>query len=678
MTAPDTTAIGRAIAVGDELRREGRLDEAMSAYLAVANGCEIPDARVSVRLARNFLHAGEPSLARRWALRVVDAGDDYATWHAAARVIAALPRADPDAGAARSATARVLSSYTTTQLVPLLALAALRRGVALEVTEAPYGQYRQEVLDPSSPLYESRPDFAILAVHEGDLALPAFSPSPSSDVDAEVQRWTSLWQKVRDGAGARPLQHSFALRPDGPFGHLAARLPGARATMAEWVNLRLGAAAANDCLFVDCDRLAGQFGKRAWFDDRYWHLSRQAMALGALPLLARHTAAVIAADLGLTRKCVVVDLDNTLWGGEVGEAGLRGVRLGDGPDGEAFVAFQEYLLSLRDRGVLLAVCSKNDEHRARDVLDHHPDMRIRSQHLAAFAANWEPKCDNLRVIAGELGLGLDGLVFVDDNPAERDLVRRLLPEVEVVALGNEPSQYRRALAESLLLEPAAYTPDDAQKAVQYQARARLGTLRAAAESLEDFYRSLGMTAEIAPFDEPHLPRIAQLVAKTNQFNLTTKRHAVGALRQAMVDPDAVHLYLRLRDRFADHGLVSVAIAHRTGETLDVDTWVMSCRVVGRTVEATMLAHLCDVAIASGCRAVRGTFAPSGKNGLVAELYPRLGFRLIADAGGVTTWELDLATRVPSNEFITSQRPTGLSVPATQRRGGARDGVTRPP
>jgi FkbH-like protein len=436
------------------------------------------------------------------------------------------------------------------------------------------------------------------------------------------------------------------------MGHLGARLPGSRYGMTQALNARLGELAGTRVSILDCERLSALVGKQRWFDDRYWYLAKQAVALSALPLLARHTAALLAAELGLARKCLVLDLDGILWGGVIGEDGLAGIRLGSGPEGEAFVALQDYILKLKAKGVILAVCSKNNPADAREPFEKHPDMRIRLDDLATFEASWHPKPQGLRKIAEALNIGLDALVFLDDNPAEREAVRQLLPEVEVIPLPDDPAGYVRALSKCLLFETGSFTPEDAQRTEQYRARADISRLQASAGSLEDFYRSLEMQGTIAPFDDFHLPRIVQLIGKTNQFNLTTRRHGMERVRSFMNDPDWVHFFVKLRDRFTDHGLIGLLIAQRRDSLLDIDTWLMSCRVIGRTVEAEMLAHLCLVAGRLGCRRLRGTYIATAKNAMVEDVYGRFGFDLVSESDGQSVWEYDLEAKGPIlNEFI---------------------------
>ena len=629
-----------AIEAADSLRKSGDLAGAIEAYRAIAATMEIPEAQLCLKLARCYQRAGDGVQSVKWALAAVTAGEDFATWQAGAALV------DGAAGGlvARQARVAVLGSYTTTQFMPILRLAALQAGIQIELYESAYGQYRQDILDPDSALYRFAPDFIVLAVHEGDLGLPDFSPSPADEVTAELRRWTSLWAAVSGRGTAHVVQHNFAIPPEAPMGHLGSRLTGSRYAMIQALNVRLGEEAGNAVSIVDCERLSALHGKLRWFDARYWHVSKQAVALDALPLLAEQTAWVIAARLGLTRKCLVLDLDNTLWGGVIGEDGLAGIKLGDGAAGEAFVAFQEYILRLKSKGVILAVCSKNNEADAREPFEKHPEMRIKLSDIAAFSASWDSKPDGVRALARQLNIGLDSMVFVDDNPAERQAMRELVPEVAVVYLPTDPAHYVRALAAYPGFESASFTAEDAQRTDQYRARAEIARLENEATSLEDFHRGLQMRAAISPFTAFDLPRLAQLLAKSNQFNLTTRRHGAAELERFVADPECVHFSLRLRDRFTDHGLVSLMIGFRRGEVLDIDSWLMSCRVIGRTVEKEMLAQLARRAEALGCQVLRGTYIPTAKNAMVADVYGRFGFMLEPGSNGEKVWTYDLRTQ----------------------------------
>lgn len=645
--------ITEAIQRGDGFRTAKCYDLAIQAYLEAAGSMEKPSGDLCLKLARCYERLGDYLATAAWLRRLVDGSESFVAWQGAAALLdQAIARLMP--APKRFAKVALLGSYTTTQLATMLRLAAFREGIALDIHQADYGQYQQEIINPSSGLYAFDPDFILLAVHTGELNLPAFSVNPEEPVEAEASRWQSLWQIAANRCKARVIMHNFAAPLDNPFGHLAARLPGSRPAMIQQLNIQLGQRAGANVSIVDCDHLASVFGKRRWFDDRYWHISKQAVALDALPLLARHTIAVLAADLGLSKKCLVLDLDNTLWGGVIGEDGLAGIRIGQGsPEGEAYLAFQRFVLDLKNKGVILAVCSKNNDADAREPFLKHPDMLLKLDDLAMFVANWERKPDNIRRIAQSLNIGLDSMVFVDDNPAEREVIRQFLPEVDVIDLPADPSGYRRALIEYVMFESSSFTTEDAARTDQYRAKAQIAELEAASGSIEDFYRSLQMKAVVAPFDELHLPRIVQLIGKTNQFNLTTRRHTMPAVRQFMTEPDCLHLYLKLHDRFADHGLVSILIARKVGEVMDIDTWLMSCRVIGRTVEAELLAHLCRFAIDHGCIAIQGTYIPTSKNAMVKDVFGQYGFeRCEQREDGTNIWRYDLRKSGPIvNEFI---------------------------
>lgn len=624
------------------------MSDDVGALLEVAAAQEVVEADLCLRLARAHLRAGEPEGAVAWAVRVVDAGDDPARWKAAADVVGRA--GGEDAGAARVA---VLGSSTTTTWLPLLRLAALRRGIPTRLYEAPFGQYRQSILDPGSDLYRFNPDVVILAVDHHEIGAPDGADDVERFVGDEVDRWASLWELLGERTRARVVHHLFAIPPDEPLGHLAARTRHSRRSVLQAVNAGLGAAAGDRVALVDCDRLAAAVGTNRWFDDRWWHHAKQAVSPAGQPILARHTAAVVAAIRGRARKVAVVDLDNTLWGGVIGEDGLTGIQLGHGAAGEAYVRFQEYLRDLKDRGVLLAVASKNDPDAAREPFEKHPDMVLRLDDFAAFHADWSPKSTSIRKVADRLGLGLDSFVFVDDNPLEREEIRSLLPDVEVVALPPEPSGYARALDQGAWFEVLAVTAEDAGRTAMYRARAAAGDLREQASTLEEFWASLRMEATVAPFDELRLPRVEQLVGRSNQFNLTTRRHSRPALEAMVRDPACVHRYLELRDRFSDHGLVGVVVAYERADVLDVDTFLMSCRVLGRTVETAMLHELCEEAIRRGCARLRGMYVPSGRNSMVADLYQRHGFRCAGEgADGATVWEYDLAQGPIESRYVT--------------------------
>lgn len=646
---PPVSSFSSGTISGDALLKAGKVEQAIEAYLSAVS--EMPSASLCLKLARSYERLGNYAEACRWAVAVVESGDEFLAWQRAMSIVQRCSKAS-SLTTRRTVKVAVLGSYTTTQFTQMLGLAARHLGIGLDLYESHFGQYQQEIIDPNSGLYAFAPEVILLAVHEGELRLPDYSLAPQEHIEAEVARWTTLWRVIAERSKARVVLHNFALPCEAPMGHLGGRLPGSRYMMTQALNARLGEEAGSAVSLVDCERLSALFGKQRWCDPRYWYMAKQAVALDALPLLARHTAAVIGASLGLSRKCLVLDLDNTLWGGVIAEDGLAGIKLGSGVDGEAFVAFQEYILKLKNRGVILAVCSKNNYADAIQPFEKHPEMRLKLGDIALFIANWEPKPHNVRKIAQELGIGLDSLVFVDDNPVEREAVRQFVPEVDVLPLPADPSYYLRSLSQYLMLETSSFTPEDGQRTDQYRARAQCAALEKNSASIEDFYNSLQMQAIVAPFDEFHLPRIAQLIGKTNQFNLTSRRHGMSQLEAFVRDPSYVHLSLRLRDRFADHGLIGVIIARHQGDMLDIDTWLMSCRVIGRTVEMTMLEHLCRRAEQLGCTSLRGTYIATEKNAMAADAYAKCGFDLVSQNEERAVWTYDLhAKGMITNTFI---------------------------
>ena len=344
--------------------------------------------------------------------------------------------------------------------------------------------------------------------------------------------------------------------------------------------------------------------------------------------------------MGLAKKCLVLDLDNTLWGGVIGDDGLGGIRLGQGDgEGEAFLAFQRYAKTLKDRGIILAVCSKNTEAIAKEVFQKHPEMVLRLDDISCFVANWNDKAANLRGIARALNIGLSSLVFADDNPAERALVRQFVPEVAVPELPHDPADYIQAIERHRYFQITSLGREDLQRAEYYRANAERQQALGGSENVEQFLESLQMVARIAPVDEVSLERTAQLINKSNQFNLTTRRRTAAEVMALLDDPAWFTCAVSLRDRFGDNGLVSVLLAKVEDDALVIDTWLMSCRVLKRDVEAMLYNHLCRWALQRGVRRIRGQYIPTAKNGIVKDHYASLGFVQSGEAAdGTTSWE----------------------------------------
>jgi FkbH-like protein len=378
-------------------------------------------------------------------------------------------------------------------------------------------------------------------------------------------------------------------------------------------------------------------------DDRTWFESKQPFAAGLLVDVAREFAHVLSHIARASKKVLVLDLDNTLWGGVIGDDALEGIELGTtSPRGEAYRDFQQYLLELSRRGVLLAVCSKNDYDKAIEPFEKHPEMVLRLKDIVCFKANWEPKSDNIRQIAQELNLGLDSLVFIDDNRAEIEIVNQFVPEVSTIWAGDDPSEFAAKLKDSRFFELRAVTVEDVQRVQQYKLESERQRLLNTSTDMGAYLESLAMVGTIRPFDGLDVPRIAQLIAKSNQFNLTTRRRTEAEVLAILDDERCSAFTMRLSDRFGDHGLIAIVIGDTHGDEFMIDTWLMSCRVLKRQVEEEVLNEIVRLARERACIRVIGQYIPSAKNGMVRDLYRKMGFTHIREEGnGSQFYQLDV-------------------------------------
>ena len=592
----------------------------------------------------------------------------------------------------------VMGSLSTGPLTDLLELYTYSRGLRAETYEADYGVFRQEILDPGSALYGFNPDFVFLATGLPDLGhLPQLGCDEDQVhklVDLEVAEWRALWDVLQSRLTCQILQNNFVQEPHRLLGNHESAMPSSPGSFAALVNEAFRRERRPGVTIHDVDHLASCAGRWAWCDPRFFHHAKMPCAPEQLVGYADSVAAQIAAQRGLSRKCLVLDLDDTLWGGVIGDDGLEGIRIGQG-DGasEAFAAFQRYVKGLGERGLILAVCSANEEATARAVFEQHPGMVLKLEDISCFVANWEDKATNLRRIASQLSIGLDSLVFVDDNPAQRALVRSLAPEVAVPEMPIDPSEYIRALEDHRYFECVSIGVEDLQRTAQYQANNARADAQQQAGGVDGYLKALRMRARIEPIQPLTLARSAQLINKTNQFNLTTRRYSLAEVETIVESPEWLSLTVSLEDRFGDSGLISVMLARREGSALNIEAWLMSCRALRRGVEQLLMNHLCEVAQRLGVDTLRGEYIPSPKNGLVADHYADLGFLQVAGNEGETTrWELAIPTphapfgthieKKASNELTPARRPGTLPVGLRRRAdpdhqddlGGGRRGV----
>jgi FkbH-like protein len=549
----------------------------------------------------------------------------------------------------------ILRSCTFEPVIPVLRAQAFVGGIDLDVQIGDFNAYAQEILSPESPLYRFAPDVVVLAVHTADLAPELWDGFADLAPDAEagvVERVVSdfrNWVRIfRTHSQAHLVVHSLEAPLAVAHGILDAQSAHSQVAAVQRINLSLREIARDHkgVYVLDYDGLVARHGRDNWHDARKWVTTRVPMRAERLSALASEWLRFLHPLVGKVCKALVVDLDNTLWGGVVGEDGLTGIKLGHEHPGAAFLAVQRAILDLYQRGIILAICSKNNEADALDALHSHPGMLLRPAHFAALKINWDDKAQNLRAIAQELNIGIDSLAFIDDNPAERALIEAQLPEVTVLDLPDDPIGYARALRESPVFERLTLSAEDRERGRLYAEERQRTQLQSSASSLEDFYRSLAIRVVISKVTADTLARTSQLTQKTNQFNLTTHRYSEQQIEQMAADPSRRVYTISASDRFGDNGLVGVAII-KIAEACEIDTLLLSCRVIGRTIETALVAAISAEARSAGATRLIGKFIPTKKNMPSRDFFANHGFSLAVEQETESQWTLDLTGSLPA-------------------------------
>lgn len=547
----------------------------------------------------------------------------------------------------------ILSSTTTEHLAPALRVAGIRHGLCFDLHVTDIGQYEQALGDRGSDLCQFHPDAVLLSFDAEHL----IGPDPAMDAaDADqrlqsaIRRIERTWAEVRQRFTCQILQQTVLATGLSAIGGNDHRLAWSRVRMIARINDHIHNSAESAGVDVlDIGSWSERVGRDRLHDPALWRRAKQEITPAAAPLYGDLVARSIAAGRGHSAKCLVLDLDNTLWGGVIGDDGVNGIVLGPGSaEGEAFAHFQSYAKSLTRQGVLLAVCSKNDLANVMEVFEKHPEMVLRTPDIAAFRVNWTDKATNLREIARELNIGLDALAFVDDNPFERSIVRSELPMVRTLELPDEPALFAQCVADSGAFDLTHVTAEDRKRSELYVLRREEQAAMSEQTDLAGYLASLDMTLHWSHFRPVDLQRVTQLANKTNQFNLRTRRYTPSEVEQCLQDPGTLTLQFRLTDRLADHGIISILIGRlETPSTLFIETWLMSCRVIGRNVEDAILAVARQEAVRLGARTLVGEYLPSPKNQMVCDLYNRLGFSPADAVGEGQRWTLDLTLAAPS-------------------------------
>lgn len=544
----------------------------------------------------------------------------------------------------------ILRSYTVEPIVPLMRAAAFVNGIDLTVHVGDFNAYAQEILDGNGPLYEFKPDAAILAIQTRDV-MPElwrdFTALETEDVSAAITRTLSEFRNLalafRRHSHAHLIIHNLEQPAIPSQGIFESQSPNGQCAAIRRLNQGLSELVqeVHGTYILNYDALVARYGRVNWHDERKWLTVRLPITAGHLLRMAEEWLRFLHPLTGKIAKALVLDLDNTLWGGVIGEDGMDGIQIGVEYPGAAFQALQRVALDLYHRGILLAISSKNNTDDAMAVLEKHPGMLLRPQHFAAMRINWIDKPQNLREIAAELNIGIDSLALLDDNPVERRQVRLDLPEVTVIELPENPMEYARTLQECPVFERLTLSTEDRERPKYYVAERERTHLEQSSASREDFLRSLRQQAEVACVSSATLPRVAQLTQKTNQFNLTTRRYSEQEISHLVSLPDCRVFSIRVRDRFADNGLVGVAITRDRDAVCEVDTFLLSCRVIGRSVETALLSYLAARARARGNRELEGWFLPTKKNAPAKEFYSTHGFKMVGQNDKGSLWRLDL-------------------------------------
>jgi FkbH-like protein len=552
-------------------------------------------------------------------------------------VSAAVGRLDQlDLPWAGRGTVRFLRNFSIEGIEPYLKLAGYRRGLRLQTSFGDYDNIEQEILQPDSALHREPPDVVAAALWLDRLSM-AFDAAGCFDADAVRAHVQRLIDQLRERTTATIAVNTFL-----PPSHAVEGWSGAPA-LAD-LNRELCRRAEGDprLYLVDFERLHAELGDEQTFDRRFGLLYQAPLQRAFLALWAEHLAQAVSALKGQRRKVLVVDCDNTLWGGIVGEDGPAGIQLDPYEyPGSAFYTFQRQLLELERQGVLLALCSKNNEADVQEVLERHPHCLLRPDRLAAARVNWQDKAANLEELSAELNLGLDAFVFIDDNPVDCGRIRSALPMVETLALPDKPFLIPTVLARFTMFRGLSATAEDAGRTVQYHAERKRQSAARTAASLDDYLKSLGLAVEIGPATPDELLRVAQLTQKTNQFNLTTRRYSVGDIAALVERGDNLIVVMRVQDMHGDYGLTGLAIVRREQDARRIDTFLMSCRVLGRRVEDVLLAETLALAERRwGAGPIRAEYRVTPKNAQVRDFFDRRGFDRVTETETERTYALN--------------------------------------
>lgn len=551
----------------------------------------------------------------------------------------------------------VLGGSTTNDIVVYLDLFLLNHGIEAEFYQSEYGQYWQDAMFPGEELISFAPDIVFIhTTNRNIMNYPDVSDTRDrvqEKLDGEYAKFEQMWNKITETFHCPIIQNNFEMPFYRIMGNKDCSDYRGRSNFVTRLNEKFYEFADKTEGFYinDINFISASYGLKAWSDPSYWNMYKYAMCVEAIPEFSFNLSNIIKSVFGKNKKALALDLDNTLWGGVVGDDGVDGIQIGQETGvAQSYYEFQNYVKSLKSLGVILTVCSKNDRENAIAGLEH-PEGALSPDDFIIIKANWENKDRNIIETANELNILPDAIVFADDNPAEREIVRAQVQGVAVPTMDGVEN-YITNIDRNGYFEVTNFSADDLKRNEMYKANAERAAQQASFADYGEYLRSLDMTAVIDDFIPVYLQRITQLTNKSNQFNVTTKRYTATEMEEVYASDEYIRLYGKLVDKFGDNGVVSVVIGHKDGDILNMDLWIMSCRVLKRDMELAMLDRLVERSKASGIRTIRGYYYPTAKNKMVRELYGSFGFEKISeDADNNTVWELSLDGYEPKNHVI---------------------------
>jgi FkbH-like protein len=550
----------------------------------------------------------------------------------------------------------ILGGSTTSEIIHILELFLLNNGIKPNFYESDYNKFYEDALFGNDVLDKFNPD--IVYIHTTNQNIIKYPELKDSEIEIntllsnEIERYKSIWASLSKFDCAI-IQNNFDLTIDRSLGNLDCSDIHGKTYFINKLNDEFAKSSREikNLYINDINYLSSYLGLKSWFDKSLWHQAKYALSMDAIPELAFNISKIINSIFGKSKKCLVLDLDNTCWGGVIGDDGLDGIHIGtETAIAETFTSLQSYAKELKQRGITLAVCSKNDFKNAKEGFEH-PESILCFDDFTSFKANWDPKHQNILDIAKEINIGIDSLVFIDDNPVERDIVFSQIPSVSVPNVGSDVIDFIEHIDRNGYFEPISLLPDDINRNKYYEDNKKRAVEQSTFKSYDDFLVSLSMTADVKSFSSVYLDRITQLTNKTNQFNLTTKRYTAGEIENIANSDDYVKIYGKLTDKHGDNGLIAITIGRIEVKQCHIDLWLMSCRVLKRGMEFAMLDELVRQCKEKGISAIIGYYYKSAKNNMVSDLYEKFGFILIDTNDEDTIWKLDISNYENKNKFI---------------------------